>query len=1620
VDNLPPVKMRAPFPLLLCALLLWPCAAAAAKDIVMPEPEAPTTIFSARVGDADVDLNASGTLQGKVTSTLGLLFVPGISAPLALDSLAPLDSGLFIPSFTPSISISLFLFKRYFLDVSVLSDYTKDSITLGYRGDSTELLRHVLLGNRGVSMEPSGFFEVPDQSESSLGASVLLASGDTTNQFLLRWDSSEEKTKDFIGANEVVRQKVSPDAFIRGRYFFLPDTGVAGLTVYIEDPAGTVLGSDFRKYRAAGFDDVVLDSSGGLVSFKAVPKGRVLVHYTSGAYSVGDVNLGRGALPPATASAPYYRDLGTPTPPGADFDWGQTYLGRTMSSRRVSVAGVDALLLWEPGDTSPFEIDSSYPLTSTPPEDPSRIRIEIAATSPDAAAPSGFGFSPLPAENRFMVYRTTSFRGDFRNMYPFAETGYDPRHLIYGPASDSRAGYLGFEMTASYISPVQGYYLEPNLVPGSVRVSVNGVPESRFDADITTGKVTLNVPVAASDRVEIRYRASSTTVSGGDILFAWKDTIAFSESLNLTLMGGIRWNADPWTYTQKAYAKSGTIMASAEVSGKGEGWSYALRAGVAYTNPDTSGTLRLFGMEGNSLSVDLSEENAFPASAPDQELTGLDKLKRGYLSYKDYRAYDAFGNAALQTIDWTGYSQTAYASGGRMGPYNVLGGALGATTGRSLVFDFDMASGEWVGAQLLAVAGGDADLSTARSVTIRYKAAVTNALSVSLQLGAVSEDLSGDGVLRAESSATEPGFPFTDSNPAHPYTLKVGGGPRGTGNGRLDSEDRNSTGVLELENPLQVTTLAIPVSAGSTGWTTLELPLSDQQRALLRQTRQIRVILTPAGLTPAQGTFLVDSLTVEGAAMMASAAAGTVSVREVTEALALSDPGAGSRLADRFSQVSTQFHANGEKQEVLEMSWNAVAPLLTVTGYAGADNGGIQYATVAFYYRAASPPGSDLTFSLRDPEGKGISWTVSPAWSALADGAWHEIRVSRAGSAVTVDGAAMAGAAPVFDAGFGSLSLLKVTTTAAAGLVYIDEMRLRDPDGALGAALVGEAAYEKAGTVLSVGGVPLLSNLRLRQSVSLVSPGFATLYGTPATVEDLSSSTEASADVGFLRIAAALLLREYGGSLTASGSHKVTVPATSFPVSLTDSFSLSWLGEFTREDSLLVSPFSGFTFSAETQASAARTDPTAGAAVLDQSWAGKAALSALGPFTLTADASVFQSSAGYPLPTAWYGETWVRQMSLVLPWAGGTDVEHKGSLGAALEISPSPFGMAVKSRAFVRSTDFTAVSRTQQNDLDLGVSATLRLGGSDVNALTLSLSYDRQVSFMTAPAAGDRFTSEAQSYGELMARQAYLLTGVPFAEIFTDNSSMILSRWPGVSRGYFAPTATVSLQRGYSSRLTDLLLPTSLDVTLGQKLERNGDLSSTTIILSPRLSSHALNLFGRLGAYPVLEFARTDAYSLSAAASLTGPPGAALRWTEVVAEASATVDGMGEEQLGFLHSFKRQETDDTVSLTDSTQVSYTWSSKPAEGVSVPFVAPELTRGSYLEHKETAEADLRYTGSGAYHFLTLVLGHATSLVLPGHGSVTGSLQTAFDMERLTETGMAFRVGLQAAVEAKFSF
>ncbi len=143
----------------------------------------------------------------------------------------------------------------------------------------------------------------------------------------------------------------------------------------------------------------------------------------------------------------------------------------------------------------------------------------------------------------------------------------------------------------------------------------------------------------------------------------------------------------------------------------------------------------------------------------------------------------------------------------------------------------------------------------------------------------------------------------------------------------------------------------------------------------------------------------------------------------------------------------------------------------------------------------------------------------------------------------------------------------------------------------------------------------------------------------------------------------------------------------------------------------------------------------------------------------------------------------------------------------------------------------------------------------------------------------------------------------------------------------------------------------------------------------------------------------------------------------------ATLTGEGGNELTLVETLRRDQPtilasnqSPTLSFTNDSQALLDWKLLPPNGVPLPLLASDIGATGHFENRESLDITSSYQTPGAFHPLTVLLGHATSLVYPGHGSIKASVNVGLDIENPNLAGQAlvWRFAVSAALEAKLTF
>jgi hypothetical protein len=187
--------------------------------------------------------------------------------------------------------------ERYFFETSIQEQNQMNTYVVGYQGKEGEFIQSIRAGNRGIEISPYPYMDFPGSSKNSPGIAAVFETSDSRHEALLRYDPSLPVKKTYLGKNAVEEVRIDLSAYIKGKYFILPDRDIPRVEVYIEDAEGAYTGSDRRRYRKGTSFDVSVSLSEGLISLDKSSAGRVLVYYEKEGLPVGSSSLGKNPSP---------------------------------------------------------------------------------------------------------------------------------------------------------------------------------------------------------------------------------------------------------------------------------------------------------------------------------------------------------------------------------------------------------------------------------------------------------------------------------------------------------------------------------------------------------------------------------------------------------------------------------------------------------------------------------------------------------------------------------------------------------------------------------------------------------------------------------------------------------------------------------------------------------------------------------------------------------------------------------------------------------------------------------------------------------------------------------------------------------------------------------------------------------------------------------------------------------------------------------------------------------------------------------------------------------------------------------------------------------------------------
>lgn len=827
-------------------------------NLVFSDEDSPA-LFDYQIGDSQVDLFILGNWDAQIGLAAGMTWVPQSGGGYRSVAGAPGDLTTTALTNTVDLVISLWLNEQFFFESSFQSGFTDNSILAGYYGEGT--LRQFKIGNTDIGIGDYEGIEISEGITGSPGLSAVFAGPSSMHELMLRYETTSQVTRTFVGESEYDSNRVEIGDYISGKYFLLPDRDVDSITVYLQSERSerdfgdrSLQDTDGTWYRRLiQSEEYGLDNDNGILTLlSTLPEARVLVYYEKDGASVGDASLGEipivdlqavvdsGSYGVSTSTVAY--DASTfeadfVTPLIALLGLESDALGASDFHKVIS--GDTTLVLYEPGNFSPFEIQAYY---SGSVGDGQVMLIRSTGESASISFEDTSGGVRLYPQSSYSVTSTP-----WKLRYPLMDR-YEDGGQMYGPGSPGAANVYD-EQIAFWLEKIgvtsTGYSLDDDIIPGSLRVYRNGGLTQ--DYQVENGTVSFFDDPDDLDQVTLSYRILDDSGQSGNLVAATGNRfdLGGGNSISAALAGSIAVAAEE--ASEIPGNNPGYVELSTGFEHKSEQLDFSVNLIGGLYAADTRSEYRPSDDDLDDWAPAMAALLLRPSGLPDEDLLvaeGLTGVTTGDIDY-DTRGTLAFRNLRSTTrgtlLSRDSYSSLPDVLDEVSGPYPVLADDDDVPEGVLADMEFEMSTAGWVGYQYVPASDLPGLLKGFRIYYLTQDFSPSGNVYLILQFGDIGEDIDGDNVLDEQESPDDYGFEFNSANgdllagyPGLEYSSDWSG----------VSEDADDDGVLESDNHAGMVTkiYSTPLSSSS-GWQSFSANFSSQELSRFSEDFGVRVIL---------------------------------------------------------------------------------------------------------------------------------------------------------------------------------------------------------------------------------------------------------------------------------------------------------------------------------------------------------------------------------------------------------------------------------------------------------------------------------------------------------------------------------------------------------------------------------------------------------------------------------------------------------------------------------------------------------------------------------------------------------------------------------------------------------
>ncbi len=662
-----PIRGIASLLSIVCLYFLPASTPLCAQEI---DQEDSTSFLEFELGDAEVNLRLNGFWMGSLGVNLGLALAPEL-----LSWQAPISPLLFAQEV--DLDLLLEVDRRWFLAVSFSDSENISAYSMGYRGDSNDFLKTVVLGNAGLAFPAIPFSTIGGDIPSSIGIWGHFGSSSANIHSLLRYDSVQQQEKYWRGGAELERTDVAPQNIQRPQVFILPEKNLPENTeVWLEDSSsGDIVlpGPEGGKFRRAGSLEYKLSRELGILELNKLPSARVLIYWAG----MGEYDYN---------SDPFLQETRQAFNQASE---NKLDIASLPLLSRLSIEGKMAMVLYSPGLFSPYAVQNNY-------RAPSGTNRAWVVDHTNGLIDEAF----ILLEHEDSIANTWSLRQNLarnnpRSVYerfPLLEKAW----YIYIPQLSQQEPDISLRFES--LTGTEELYIGSDAVAQTVQLWRNGVLDPLAQYRAEEGIISPSTPIREDESVKATWVKAGDQTDFGNLSMGLGFIYANPESpFNWGSAIFFRWPLLGNTWSEYGSTYPGETGISAWLDWNKDDEKSRTKAGaqfgIKYIEEDSSNLYRLEGFENSNYRLYPASYRAkIPGESGEPSLNWLKEATRQPLKYRDYSKVDISGQYL------GGFSSTSSPVHTKEGPYPVMDSHFSSA---ALVAEFLLPEEQsWAGYQL--------------------------------------------------------------------------------------------------------------------------------------------------------------------------------------------------------------------------------------------------------------------------------------------------------------------------------------------------------------------------------------------------------------------------------------------------------------------------------------------------------------------------------------------------------------------------------------------------------------------------------------------------------------------------------------------------------------------------------------------------------------------------------------------------------------------------------------------------------------------------------------------------------------------------------------------------------